>query len=352
MKQIKPFRHLSNEWKEVEEDHKIFHLPQSLRIGVLNVLTNQGGLFTRIWNLLLRPMERYQAILREIKLLNADILALNEVSLSCLKIIQDDPFIQEKYFISDIQTSRTTKNQTIFNCPMGNILLSKIQPSKAFYLEFKETKLERGAVIFQYTHPTLPKLVAFACVHLSAWPKPPQNRIKELQNTFSACGNSGNTNIVVMGDMNLNSEKEDSGTEEIGVIDLWKLSQQNLDQQFTFDAQRNSLIQVKFFGLVQFRARLDRICMDRDSIGLDWYLKTPVQTFADSAIYPHTWDYLYPSDHFGIYAEICSSKPQAHEIKQTTRQQQSLLTPSKARTLFTILHMLIVSLIVFKLNSH
>jgi endonuclease/exonuclease/phosphatase family metal-dependent hydrolase len=119
-------------------------LGRPLRLATLNCLHDIGNA-ERL--LLLQHCVRYDAILRELLEVDADIIGLNEVTVTLLKRLLEEEWVRDNYTASAIPddgrcscVSSTVTGSTAF----GNLLLSRIKPISVMVRLDKQAKAVRS----------------------------------------------------------------------------------------------------------------------------------------------------------------------------------------------------------------
>lgn len=143
----------------------------------------------------------------------------------------------------------------------------------------------------------------------------------------------------LFGDFNLHSEEESPIIPSNNLIDLWTETCGS-DPGYTLDSVNNALINAKYLFLNRLyfevmlkhngQMRLDRITMSSRSKDV-WYPVAPMKIFANELVYPHKWDYLYPSDHYGLYIDMTTDKNTRLILEDRDRAAGSKLSNMKKR---------------------
>jgi len=282
-------------------------IPTKLRIATHNVLKVTNWFL----ELIIRSPERFQKEMEILKELNADIIGLNEVTLPFLHLLQNQDWVRENYYLSDVislnnnkNEEPTTVNKTVFDhSEMGCVILSKYPFDNLYSFEFSSTSnCDRDVIIGSF----FDNQFNIVSAHITAYEEHFNRRetqMKELCETLDQ--NLHNNNVIIMGDLNLHLVKEDLLIPKIGYIDLWKPSVED-ENGYTWDTKTNSLIN-KFLLLDRRRMRLDRIIAKK---GCEWVpedeSKNGVIIFANEPVYKNR--YLYCSDHFGLCTDLLYRK--------------------------------------------
>ncbi|KAL9644870.1 hypothetical protein ABK040_005350 [Willaertia magna] len=326
-----------------------------LKIGCFNVLFDILPFFVQS---IARSKERYLNIIKLLKYENFDFLVLNEVTSNFLILLQQDPWIRENYFLSDVYDENFLKGKgneyvkTIdtvnhsLGTRMGNLILSRYPPDELIVVYDIIHSRPGIYVTFSYSVPkeeeegnnneTVLKRMCFIGCHTTAFEEYAEVRRMELRKLTSIGFLEVVDDIVLLGDLNLHKPQENSIISEIGFRDLWNETRKedSLNKGYTFDPYENTLIQCMYLGMENRRMRLDRILIDEKSL---WTCKTRVEMFANQPMYellpkietskvnqvlntPNWWskgigklhtrdgnDYLFCSDHFGLKTHLIRS---------------------------------------------
>jgi len=273
-------------------------IPTSIRLATHNVLKVCNWWMEWI----VRSPERFAKEMQILEELNADIIGLNEVTEMFLRLLQEQEWVRNKYFLSDVMSSKSThsKNKSVFSNtskePMGNLIMSKYPFHRVYSYRYStEANCPRNTTIATYFETRL--IVCSA--HITAYETLHERRALQMKeftqfmdSYFSNC-----KDVFIMGDLNLHLVKENQVITDIGYIDLWKGTEED-NEGFTWDTTKNGLIH-----LLQMvdnrRMRLDRIIAKS---GCSWEPTSPVSLFATDPVYAGS--YLQCSDHFGLYTDL------------------------------------------------
>jgi endonuclease/exonuclease/phosphatase family metal-dependent hydrolase len=344
---ITPLRFCDGDWVYVSKTSTHPLQVKDLRIATLNVLTDNHEPFIIVK--MLRPMERYRKILKELAEIDADVVGMNEVTSNFLTYLQsklisgclllksrDDPWVQQNYYLSDaVIAGDKTYNGTLssFGYQMGNLLLTKFPCETLFHYTFQDKWLKRGEPViivcmfpqFSWSGPIIGVIpdrrgrkVGFCTVHFTARSSHHESRRNQLQQLMDVIfrKNKACDDLFLFGDFNLHHSNEESILSAHHLVDLWSATHHPTDLSFTFDAKTNSLIQMKYFTLERRRMRLDRIVLhSKEEISGKslWFPKSPVRIFANKAVYEGKWDYLYCSDHFGLHVDVTCNADECYK---------------------------------------
>jgi endonuclease/exonuclease/phosphatase family metal-dependent hydrolase len=264
---------------------------QKVRIATHNVLKDGNHWFFEFF---LRSNERFTHEMHVLKQINAEVIALNEVTPTFLKMLLSQDWVRNEYYVSDVlKNDNETENDSVFRkgVPMGNVIISKIPIKALSMFRFSSSvTCKRHAIIATFDQLTV------CSIHLSAYKKLHQRRADQLVELTKYLPSS---NTVILGDFNLQVDAENVSITNCGYYDLWQPSDSDPLQctGFTWDSNTNVMLKtlIPFF---KRRMRLDRIAMSNVS---DWK-SDQVSLFADKAIAKDS--YLFCSDHYGLVTTL------------------------------------------------
>ena len=292
-------------------------LGRPLRLATLNCLHDLRDAE------LLQHDRRYDAILKELETLDADVICLNEVTRTLLERVLREPWVRRSYTASAI-----TKPEGSF----GNLLLSKITPVTIDYIEQPGDGRHSHVATLDLSIDGRQLKVAVCSTHLTAFPYLMETRrMTQLAHLTSTLATGGFDVACVMGDFNFHREAETSSIPE-----GWAELPAVVSLGPTWDLSRNAMLPhylplrnlYNGFGLGErfgwpSPMRLDRVLVRGAGATCD---PGSARIFADQPIHerargrpplPQTgrelseahrnlpWEeYLHPSDHFGIFFEL------------------------------------------------
>ena len=235
--------------------------------------------------------ERLYAVLNLCK--GTDIICLQEVRDKALKILLSIDWIQNEYTISD------SGGNSVY--PYGVLILSKIQVSNFIFYPM-QSYMNRSFLVAQFKVNN--EVIEVGTVHLESLSNH-KLRIEQLKVISKVL--TSETSIF-MGDFNFCSYRnwvkdslplENDSLKDIvpKYVDLWSESSQQTDNKdnkgYTFDSEVNKM-------LTHYeQMRYDRIMMKSHS----WKCQK-IELIGNVAIK----ESLFPSDHFGLLAEISYTK--------------------------------------------
>lgn len=322
MKKVKQFKYENGKWNQIN-DEKVLHEINNLKIGTFNVLfdRNHGSDYKPH---IVCSKIRYQAQMEEFKKMDFDILTLNEVTHQYLDILKSNEWIQKTYFVTDVN-GENIKN-------FGNVILSKycMKSVKGIKISTLSRFIIVGKLNLKIGNDKHRLYIASA--HLKAVSTQYERRRKQLDQIYNYLDKKvKNHSKIILGDLNFHSDFEDKFIRK-DFIDVWKETSNN--DGYTFDSYENNMIYEIFPISLEFRRmRLDRILLSSNFIKpqkVEFFCNKPIydnlKEYSFDPIYCIRWplrsvsstlfdffeinlwrdpkEYLFPSDHFGIYAEF------------------------------------------------
>ena len=298
---------------------------------------------------LLQPPIRQDAICSELAALDADVIGLNEVTLSLLQRLLHEQWVRDSYVVSAVPGEpRCSHLSTVQSGTFGNLLLSKIAPESVEYFDQPGGDKQSHAMVLRLrgSQSEEPRRVAVCSAHFTAFPWLMENRRRaQLSHLSAALATSsdggGFDACVVMGDFNFHREAENAsipvGWSEVRSVvalgDTWDYGRNAmLAHYLPLRNIYNGLGLGASFGWSS-SMRLDRILVH--GAGLD-HDAAEARLFADQPIHERArgraslpqvgpelraahralpWqEYLHPSDHFGIVVELplAAGAPPSH----------------------------------------
>jgi endonuclease/exonuclease/phosphatase family metal-dependent hydrolase len=244
--------------------------------------------------------------------LDADIIALNEVTKHYLANLLTQDWVREKYFISrfsDKYKYRRHVDTKHFFC----IILSR-RPFHALYHYWfhSSVRTKRPAVIGLYKRAD-GDYFSVCSAHLAARRERQRDRAQQISELIQILSHPRvllpdsekllKYDSLLLGDLNLHVDSEDRqfhSRRNIVVKDLWKELRPH-EEGYTLDAYRNSLLKNGKTSN-NIRLRLDRImAIQVDGIATNFHYKN-IEMFGDEPVDRDS--YIFPSDHFGLMVRI------------------------------------------------
>lgn len=309
--QIKMYKFEKNVWSKTED--KEISL-EKFKILSFNVLHDLDRLHITC------PKIRYDFQMILFENLNSDFLGLNEVTPNYLKLLTSTKFIQENYYLSNINFDDISTDHCC-------ILLSKY-PMKisSHSIETLDRKVVIGELKIKDKNP-----IVICVAHTLAYERNYLSRKFQMEKIFELLDSWKSASSFLIGDLNLHQLFEDEYIRD-DYIDSWAKIRK--DEGYTYDSINNKLIYEKLTISMEYRRmRLDRILYKSkemnvksiDMFGNEPIFKTEVSNSFDP-IYYLRWtfrsiisllfdaisynifrepkEYLYPSDHFGLIANF------------------------------------------------
>lgn len=322
MKKVKQFKFENDKWIEYSDKNISYDL-KTLKIGTFNVLFDVNHKQNYKPHIVCSK-ERYQAQMKELEKLSFDIITLNEVTKQYMDVLKSQDWVKKSYYVTDIN-GENIKN-------IGNVILSKM--SFISVKGLKISSLSRLVLIgkLKIKVGDDEHFVFITSCHLKAVSSYYQQREKQLNSIYEYLDKKDKKSTkIILGDLNFHSDFEDQFIRD-DYNDVWKKTSK--DPGYTFDSVKNKMIYEMWpLGIEHRRMRLDRILMSSPLFEAE-----KVNFFLNDPIYPHNEDtsfdpiyyvrwplrsitsqifdifevnlwrdpkeYLFPSDHFGIYTTI------------------------------------------------
>ena len=257
----------------------------SLRIATYNVLSDAFEAART------HTERRIPAIVGELRALDADVIALQEVTPALVRALLASPWVRERYSVSEGPLARTVD-------PQGVLLLTRLPVTRLVEHVFSRAKRAILAELGVGLAPLAPLvLLRVVTIHLTSdrAPNAASVRRAHLGELLSALGpgGAGDAPVVIAGDFNWDDGELDSLLTDHGFEDGWSALHPD-SPGLTFDPERNPL--AALMSRTRRRARLDRIFLRDGALSL-----RPEQAalFATEPL-PRTEPALHPSDHFGL----------------------------------------------------
>jgi|SaaInlStandDraft_4_1057021.scaffolds.fasta_scaffold04958_2 exonuclease III/uncharacterized protein (UPF0248 family) len=275
-------RYVNKSWTMSHDKHDI--LPQNIKIISFNCLMDIYDKHITNINL------RMPTILHYLEQYNADIVCLQEITIPMKKILMDNNFIKNNYYV-------TGNEPKVY----GQITLTKYMPVEQNLVALNANDMKKYITITCLN--SMEEKIDFVNIHLtSVCQVDSTNKQKiQLDQLFSDLINE---KAMIIGDYNneLPIDKEDFN-------DVWTLLKPN-DDGFTFDYMNNSLC--NRLTRAHVRMRLDR------------FLSRKVTSTDINIIFNESLNSVWPSDHFGVIcdvdtindynADVCKQKIQTNSM--------------------------------------
>ncbi|CAF1400288.1 unnamed protein product [Rotaria magnacalcarata] len=304
-----PYGELEPKLSTTIQEDSIQTVYETIRIATFNILADCFPWFIKM---VIRSDERFEWLCIGITNLNPTIIGLNEVTTTSLEQLQRCSFIRENYFLTESLDERqfdgNTESNGCINGLLSNhgcVILSKFPLLEVFAISVSGSNREAVAVKVQL-NSKIENCVYFCAQHTTAYQTPENaqlraQQISDIVNVLQPLGHP----FVLMGDLNLHYNFEDSVVINNGFIDAWAQTHfsriypfNDENQGYTFDVVKNNLIPYYIPGEYR-QMRLDRILF---SCGFPAFAIKPCAPWANEPI--KSGNYLFPSDHFGLFIDI------------------------------------------------
>jgi poly(A) polymerase len=279
----------ANAWVEAEQPAGTKSLPASteLSVATFNVL------FDLYDPELLDTPRRTAATLSLLRSVDADLIALQEVTEPFLRALLEKPWVREHYFVSDGPVASTVK-------PYGQLLLSRFPFASLSQCVFSRDKriiagelaLPDGTLWVATPHLTSDRNPAAGAARA--------NQVQALLDWAGSLGGEGREapDVALVGDFNLGADAPElQSFMEAGFVDAWAVLKPG-EAGYTFDPSRNAL--AAFTTTSGRRQRLDRVLVRSTSGRL---VPHEVGLFAEAPLSGPPapgGGALFASDHFGL----------------------------------------------------
>ena len=277
----------SSTWIEVEAaapGSEAPATPAQLTVATLNVL------FDLYDPELLDTRRRTRATLALLRPVDADLIALQEVTAPFLQALLELPWVREHYFVSEGPSARTVE-------PYGQVLLSRFPFASLSQCVFsRDKRIIAGELAFAEG----PLWVATPHLTSDHDPSGAAARTAQLQSLVHWA--RALPEVLLLGDFNAGDDAPElQGLEEEGLTDAWKALRPG-EAGFTYDPSRNALAALTTTS--GRSRRLDRILVRSSSGRL---LPRAVRLFAEAPLSGPPapgGGALFASDHFGVECEL------------------------------------------------
>ncbi|XP_021946634.1 uncharacterized protein LOC110844676 isoform X2 [Folsomia candida] len=176
---------------------------------------------------------------------DADVIALQEVTVSFLALLESEVWVREKYYLTDI----SSKGDSV--TPYGQLFLTKIPPTRLFFRHDKDSGAKYIIASFTLANE---KLVHIANIHLSSNYRGDSSsrREKQVKDVLKSMANLELTSLTAPHDLVITGDTNFSGNESIWyddafgmeLVDAWEwLNGGDVIKQesVTFDVENNPL---------------------------------------------------------------------------------------------------------------
>lgn len=235
---------------------------------------------------------RYQAIANLLRREEPDLIALQEIIPYSLSMLLDNPWIRQNYAVSDIDGSTFGD--------YGVVLLSRLPVDRLIQLRLP-SRMGRTLLVAELTVDAHP--LSVATVHLESLRHSSQLRGAQLELIFETLADADNA--IIMGDFNFcASWRDENDRLSPAYRDLWPLIHGDA-AGFTEDTSVNTMRHL--VSGKDKHVRFDRILLKSAPSQRVWDA-TSIKLIGTEPIRPDLPE-VFPSDHFGLVAEISPRGP-------------------------------------------
>ncbi|CAF1272631.1 unnamed protein product [Rotaria sordida] len=236
-----------------------------------------------------QPM-RFNSLCDILNKSEAQIISLQEMTKSILKQLLTQPFVQERYYISDVDGHT-------FNSSYGVVLLidNRLNISNLNLIDFPQSIMGRH-LIFAEIKLDQNEILRIGTVHLESLDNK-QQRLCQLDICRKVLTRSPSS-CILMGDFNFSADDQEN-TDQFNRlpqwIDVWTSLMNSHNHGFTFDTETNFMINLHH--KMPKQARYDRIILHSQTI-----IPIQIQILGNQPIASQEQFQSFPSDHFGLTA--------------------------------------------------
>lgn len=227
---------------------------------------------------------RIHSVLEILASLNADLIALQEVTAPSLGIILAQPWVRERYRVSD------ARGNTFLD--YGVILLSRIPPLRMARHAFPSV-MGRYLLAADFEINGAPLRVA--TTHLESLRHSAETRSAQLNLSFQLLKQA--PHAVMMGDFNFCASWKENHAIDPAYRDLWP-ALRGSEPGYTEDTDINRMR--RQLKREEKKVRFDRILLKS---GVPGWRPSAIRRLGMDPVSPDTPD-LFPSDHFGLAGTI------------------------------------------------
>lgn len=251
------------EWTNYEYT-ETYHQMQDIKCVTFNVLFDERyGVSYR--SNVIYSQERYADTLKKLHQMFPDVISLNEVTKTFLKIAEECEWVRENYFMSEV--TKTSDDASSIH-GFGNLVMTRIPPSscEVFTVESLPRPIVTG--IFNICGSDDKKFkLSVVSAHLTSMADNFNQREKQITSVSDMLQTFDTDVNIIQGDMNFHSEVESKYVSQINYIDAWEqLYDIKKDPGYTFDAELNHMSQEIWLGFENRKMRLDRVLMSQNNI--------------------------------------------------------------------------------------
>lgn len=288
MSQLGLYKFDVKEWKKVEENKT------EITFKKISIMT-YNTLFDKYNSEIIYSKERWKVQLREFSNLKPKILVLQEVRKDYLSVLLNNSFIQENYLINSLD-EWLFENHTVITLIHKDITVKSSSYIKYTHEEASHTIGIVNEVILNGKDP-----LGIVGVHFRHSPHRVKIRKQQLEDIYALCIENQWKDFIILGDFNFEHKEDVKSIREKISYDVWP--ELKFNEMATYDSYKNYLVR----GVI--RCRLDRIVFSRKSkqaykvTNIDLVMNKPFSETDPDVQVPDS-KFFYPSDHFGLIAEI------------------------------------------------
>ena len=234
----------------------------------------------------LRVDERIPPLMAVLEKADADIIALQEVAPWFVQLLHQQPWVR---------AYQESKMDGMRAYPGGQYILSRY-PIQSCWAEILPGQQRRTA-LYADIHVGDTNL-RVATTHMESYLEDGPVRAAQLGRIFARL--RGTEHALLLGDLNFGDGEPESSNLNSSYEDLW-LALHPGDQGFTWNIEQSQLAREKSFPGEPSR-RLDRILLHSNA-----WRGASISIVGDQPVVPGKRD-LFPSDHFGLVAELVRSR--------------------------------------------
>jgi len=262
--------------------------------------------------------KRYDILLQELKQVNGDVIALQEVKFKFLKQLMQQPWIQDNYILSEIAVGEDTlanygpishKENIFIPFIMTRLDPSLIKSCTIIPLPSKKrrSKLSFTVALELFNGSKDEDSLTIYASHLESNDEFIEGRRVQLERIIEyhkqSHKNEKNKCFVIMGDLNMHNDKDEQVLVSLGheLEDLWWHGRESIsrDYSYTFDGKSNSVIKQIYMCCETRQMRLDRILASKDLLK-QWSASGKMQVFGNTGS-------EHGSDHFGLTVRLAKN---------------------------------------------
>jgi endonuclease/exonuclease/phosphatase family metal-dependent hydrolase len=217
--------------------------------------------------------ERFRAQLDLLGAMDLDVIALNEVTSTYLRLLRGEGWVRAGYSV-------TPGFEEDAPGAFGNVVVCRLPLRESF--QIKLARLRRP-VVCALVSAEAERTVAVCAAHLTAVDRNAPRRVAQLAQLGRALERRlvDVDGALVLGDLNFHSEDENDAA-PAGYDDVW-LALRGDDPGYTFDAETNPMLQELWpLGFESRRMRLDRVLLRTEG----YLVPRSIEVFGDQPVRP------------------------------------------------------------------